>query len=385
MSGGASRAGGGTLAAILCAAAFEGTMLGITMPLVPLALEARGASATLIGLNTAAGGLGVLAMGPLLPWLVSRLGTAASMMLGAVLSALFMVCFTLTDHLAAWFVLRFLLGMGIAIPWIVSEAWINIVAGERMRGRLIGVYSTLLAAGIATGPVLLNLVGTAGSRPFLVSAGLALLIALPLLFVRGRAPAPPAHGGLSLGLLRRAPVPLAAAFIAGFGEAAIFSLLSIYGVRGGLPEGTAVLWLSGFVAGNLLLQIPLGWLADHVNRLRLLTGVTLACGVLAAALPLVTLQPVLLWPLLFAWGGLVFGVYTISLAVIGQRFGPSDITAANTTFAMLYTAGSLAGPTLAGSAMDAVGRDGLAMVLVAAFFALAPVTLLAGRRRAPDG
>jgi len=131
--------------------------------------------------------------------------------------------------------------------------------------------------------------------------------------------------------------------------------------------------LSIFTAGHMVLQLPLGWVADHIDRFRLLIclmGFTLAGAIL---LPVLSDTRWPLWILLFVWGGMVFGLYTIALALLGERFPTGELAAANALFVMVYEAGSLAGPVLAGGAMDAMGRQGMPLttgIVAAAFLAV---------------
>src|SRR6185295_10907116 len=113
----------------------------------------------------------------------------------------------------------------------------------------------------------------------------ALLVALPLLLVR-RAPAiePDAEGGFSRAILM-VPALLIGAFACGLGEQAAFSFLPIYALKAGLPAESGVLWLSAFVIGNIALQWPIGWLADHTDRRVVLVACALISAVLTAVLP----------------------------------------------------------------------------------------------------
>ena len=67
--------------------------------------------------------------------------------------------------------------------------------------------------------------------------------------------------------------------------------------------------------------------------------------------------PALLWPLLVLLGGLMGGLYTLSLALIGERFRGADLTQANTAFVMTFQLGAIVGPPYAG-AVDASARAG---------------------------
>ena len=64
-----------------------------------------------------------------------------------------------------------------------GEAWINQLAGDARRGRIIGIYAAALSAGFGTGPLVLSLTGIEGWPPFLVNAAISALAMLPLLGV----------------------------------------------------------------------------------------------------------------------------------------------------------------------------------------------------------
>ena len=66
----------------------------------------------------------------------------------------------------------------------INEALINELAVERWRGRIIGIYSAVGAAGFALGPLLLIFTGSQGMLPFIATSVIILLAGLPLFFVR---------------------------------------------------------------------------------------------------------------------------------------------------------------------------------------------------------
>jgi predicted MFS family arabinose efflux permease len=87
---------------------------------------------------------------------------------------------------------------------------------------------------------------------------------------------------------------------------------------------------------------------------------------------------------LLLWGGVTMGIYTLSLALLGERFKPGDLSAANAAYVMMYEFGGLGGPVMAGGMMDAMGRQGLplfAAIITAMYLVYAAVS----RRKAPAG
>ena len=362
-----------SLVVVFASATIAGLTFGLTIPLLSLILERDGVGTDLIGLNSAATPLAMLVIGPLMPRFIGWLGALRAMYAGIALSAVTILLLPVFPGLTAWFVLRFFLGVGSALHWVVSETWINTIAREEHRGRVMGAYTTMLALGFAGGPLLITFIGVEGWLPFLVGAGVITAAAIPLLFARGLAPPIPARPEMGLWrVLRHAPVIMAAMLICGFGDMAILTLLPLYGLHSGLDQDLSVLMLSVAILGSLVLQLPLGWLADRMDRRRLLLGCAWI-GILGpAALPFVVHHDVLLWPLLFLWGGTLAGLYTLGLTLLGERFSPAALAGASTVFIMVYEAGSIAGPVISGAAMKVWDPHGLpaVMALVCAVYVL---------------
>jgi MFS family permease len=358
-----------------------GVQAGAAMPLVPLALEHRGIDTVTIGLVEAAWGVGMIATAHRIPAIAARLGAVKLVCAALAASALLAVTFAYTTNLPLWFLLSFLMGMVGGVPWVVSEIWINLVVDEERRGRAVAVYVALMATGMAAGPLALQLVGVYGPRPFLACAALALLVALPLLPSWNSAPAiePTREGGFAR-ILLLVPALLIGALASGLGEQAAFAFLPIYALRSGVPAETGVLFLSAFVIGNIALQWPIGWLADHLDRRLVLAGCALVSAALTACLPLLDVKSHAILALLVAWGGISFAIYSVGLALLGQRFKGDDIARANTALTSIYTLGGMIGPPIAGTALDLVGRPGFGLSLAACYAVAGVGALLALRQ-----
>ena len=68
----------------------------------------------------------------------------------------------LTQNYVAYLALRFLLGAADTGVFIISETWINQMAPQRSRGRVVGLYATSAAAGFSAGPLILSVTGVEG-------------------------------------------------------------------------------------------------------------------------------------------------------------------------------------------------------------------------------
>ena len=77
-----------------------------------------------------------------------------------------------------------------------------------------------------------------------------------------------------------------------------------------------------------------------------------------ALLPLFIETP-LIWPCVFIWGAVSYGIYTMSIIELGERFTGSALVAGNAAFSLMWGVGGIAVPPLAGGAMDVIGASGL--------------------------
>jgi MFS family permease len=228
-----------------------------------------------------------------------------------------------------------------------------------------------LSAGFGIGPLLLSITGISGWTPFLANAVISALAMVPLLCAGdasrsfGRE-----HGGSPFAMFVRAPFIVGVVAVFGLYEAALMTLLPIWGVRSGMGDRMAAATLAAVYCGSILFQILVGWLSDRVSRIVALR----LCGAigLAGALALVSLHVSLpiVFGVLFVWGGVAAGIYPVALSMAGDRFRGADLVTVNAAIIMAYGLGALVGPALGGAAMDASNPQGLLWLFVVVFAGL---------------
>jgi MFS family permease len=364
-----------SLAAVFSASFGVGLIFGFQPPLMALVLQRGGASSFEIGAVTSISTVAVMLCGPLYPGAIARVGLRLSIILGIVVSTAILLLMPLLPTFQGWLVLRFVTGCALGLEWIASEIWLNTVSTNQSRGTVIGTYATVFAAGVMAGPLLLQITGTAGGRPFVIGALCLALTVVPLLLVRQTSANPVPQSRLQwLRIARAAPIVMLAALIAGLVESAYVSLLPVFGVLRGLDDRASLVLVTVFLAGNVILQLPIGRLADRLGRRRVLAGCAGVCVIGPVLLSGAIGMPWLLWPLLLLWGGTMYGFYTQGIALLGESYPPAELADANTVFVVVYCAGGIVGPSLGGFAMDCWTPNGLLV-----FLSCAPLLLGAGR------
>ena len=360
----------GVLAAIASVGIFCIAM-GLSYPLLSLILEEMGVSASMIGLNTSMTPLGMILSSPFVPRLASRYGSWFLTVACFCITAVMLFLLAVVRDLIFWFPLRFILGIAINVIFIISESWINQLAIPKIRGRIVGIYATVAAAGFALGPMILIVSSSHGWMPFILGISV-ILAALPIL-IQAKKHLPEFDGEESssvLSFLSFAPLLLFSVASAALFEQVTLSLLPIYGLRHGLSESASSLVLGTLIAGNVFIQVPIGWLADLISRRVLLIILSFTAVSGSILLPILIGGSMFLWPMLLIWGAVAYGTYTVALVELGDRFSGSALVAGCGAFSMMWGIGGTLGSPIAGIAMDILGQEGLTATLGLAFLAL---------------
>jgi MFS family permease len=159
------------LAGVMATVAIFAVAQGLTYPLLSFILEREGASAGLIGLSAAMTPLGLIAGSTLIPGLIRRLGSGFLGLGCAITAGTALALIGWTQDVVAWFPLRFTIGLAIGPLFVLSETWLIAMSPARRRGRILGIYTAVVSAGFAAGPLSLMVVGTEGWPPFLIGVG----------------------------------------------------------------------------------------------------------------------------------------------------------------------------------------------------------------------
>ncbi len=362
-------------AAVIATAAMFGLTYSLSAPLIAMNMAREGASETLIGMNAAMHAIGVLITALLLPRLVARLGPRRLILLSLAASACVLVVFGLIPNIWLWFPLRLLLGMAAEALFVVSETWINALSTENTRARAMAAYTAALALGLALGPLILSLVGAEGTLPFLIGAAISLGAVTLVIAPAVRAPPfeKPSSGN-PLRFLRLAPVAIGAITLNAAVETAGLSFLALYAIGLGWQAEDAARLMFVMMFGAIILQLPIGWLGDMVDRGKLIIGCAVLATLGAALWPFALQSEIATYALLFVWGGVFVGIYTLTLTVVGSRFSGGDLVGIYALMGLTWGAGALVGPLLAGISMQA-GTHGLAIFAAVAcgLFAVAAI------------
>jgi MFS family permease len=345
-----------------------GFALGMTYPLLSLLLEEVGVSTAMIGINAAMMPMGILLFSPVLPLLSKRFGSRYVAIGAALITALLLLAYKVFNSLEAWFIIRLLQGMSVSTLFVLSEAWVVQYAGNAHRGKIVALYGAVLSASFGAGPALVSWIGIHGWAPFVIGTAVVLLSIIPLWLVQDEAVSQVEESAVSgiFSFATKAPILLAAVGIFAVFDAATLAFLPLYGLKIGLNLSTAALALTALIVGNVFLQFPIGWLADRFSRQIVLRMCTLLTVLFAIILPY-THTGIWMWPVLILLGAAGYGVYTVSLADLGDRFSGHELVTGSAAFAVMWGVGALIGSVSGGWAMDLFGPVGLPLLVAGSY------------------
>jgi len=372
------------LIAVIASMVVVNLVYGLTLPLLSLVLDAQGISKTIIGLSIVAQASAGVVLAPLMPRLILRYGAARVMQQATLIAAVTMVALGVFQDVIAWFPMRFLLGAAAAMLWSASEAVINELVDDNWRGRIIGIYGSAGAAGFALGPLILVFTGTEGLLPFIVTAALVVAAGLPLFWLPNRESDDADSGHASLArIFRLVPHIMLLNLAYAAAVEAFIAFFPLFGIHLGLGEARSLSLLTVFALGGVVLQLPLGWLADHMRRQRLLLACLLLTMVGFAVLPQLVTLPIAGPAFAFGLGGVEGMIYALGVILLGQRFRGAELAAASVLYTGMWGAGTMLGPALVGAGMDLFGDYSLPYLIAAIYAVYLPVYFVA-RRYAPS-
>ncbi|CAM5765576.1 putative MFS-type transporter YcaD [Labrys miyagiensis] len=364
------------IASLVATGLIFGLSYGLSAPLLALCLTQLGFGESFVGANAAMHAVGVLLAAPILPRLAWRTGPKLPITAALLAAAAILALFPIAPAIWLWFPLRLALGVASETMFVMSETWLSQLSDETNRTRTMATYTAALSLGFALGPMILTVVGTQDLTPFLIAGGIALvaLLAVAMPWVRAPVFERPNHTN-PFRYLVLAPVALAATLVNAALETAGMSFLPLYAMQVGWDEQSATLLLSVLLLGAIVMQIPIGWLGDRMDRRKLVIALGIASAAGALAWPYAIAVPPLAYALLFLWGGLFVGIYTVMMSLVGSRFQGGDLVSIYAVMSVAWGVGAFLGPSTAGVAMNLL-QHGLPYFAAAACAAFTLVAIL---------
>jgi len=146
---------------------------------------------------------------------------------------------------------------------------------------------------------------------------------------------------------------------------------AVFGTQVGMTANEVALFIAMLFAGALLLQYPIGWLSDRMDRRKLIFGAA-TLGAASCAAGWMTEGGIwLLMAAAFFAGGVTTPLYALFLAYTNDSLSAEDMPAASGGLVFTFGLGAILGPLATGWAMEGFGPIAFWLVLGSTFAAIA--------------
>ena len=283
-----------------------------------------------------------------------------------------MIVVGLSQQPGTWIVMRFVSGVCIAGLYVVAESWLNQLASNENRGRLLAVYMVVTSGAFGIGQILVGQFGRSAVTAFAVAALLTSLAVVPVALSEDAAP-PPIERSASMPLrtlARLVPTGLGTCLLVGITHGALVAMGVVYATRVGLSAGEAGRFVAATAVGGVLSQWPLSAASDDLDRR--FVGVVAALHAVAASVFLLVAGPQ-------GWIGLVgmallgaasFPLYSIASAYTNDWVEPEHVNGAASQLVLIYGAGALLGPPIVSLLTAFIGDDAFPWSMVGMHIAI---------------
>lgn len=368
----------GGLGLLLIGVGLLGTLLGIRATL-------NGFATLEIGLIMGGYYAGYLLGTQFGPVVISRVGHVRAFAAFAAITAASVLSFGLWVTPGAWFVLRVISGASAVGVYMVVESWLNAQTPTALRGRVFAAYMITTLVALAIGQYLLLAYPPTGLELFALATILITLGLVPIAVVRVREPGIHELAPLHLvQLYRQSPLGAIGALVSGVVNSLFWTMTPVFAQQLSMSTAEIAVLMSATIGGGALLQYPIGHLSDRYDRRSVLVIVSLVTAAISAAAGYTVMAGLAGLPVIaFCYGGLMFSLYSISVAHTNDHLDTTQTLSATQGLLFIYGVGALTGPLLGALAMDLAGAVGLPFLGSAVLLCLGLFGVLRMLRRAP--
>ncbi|KEJ90232.1 MFS transporter [Sulfitobacter donghicola] len=320
----------------------QGTLMGIRG-------DIEGFDTFMMSIIMSAYFVGFLGGSRLAPKMIRRVGhVRVFAALASAISAV-MIIYPTFPNVVVWTLGRILIGFCFSAVYVTAESWLNNAADNSNRGKALSLYMIVQTFGIVASQALLLTAEPDGFILFIIPSILVSLAITPILLSITPTPAFETTKPMSLReLMNFSPLGCVGMFLLGGIFSAQFGMSSVYGSEAGLSVPQISTFVATFFIGAVVLQYPIGWISDRMDRRYLIIIVSII-GVVGSFMGMFLGS--VFWLLLvsaFVVGGMSNPLYSLLMAHTNDFLEHDDMVAASGGLIFINGLGAILGPMITG-------------------------------------
>ena len=343
----------------------QGSLLGIRGAL-------EGFSTLQLSIVMSAYFLGFLGGSWLAPGMIRKVGhVRVFSALGSMISAVLILYPMLLDWIS-WSAMRVLIGFCFSGIYVTAESWLNNTTSNETRGQALSAYMIVQMLGIIASQGLLSLGDPNGYGLFIIPSVLVSLAFMPLLLADTPAPTFDRITPMSFArIFKTSPLGCVGMLLTGGIFAGMFGMASVWGAKEALTIAQIAAYGAALYIGGLVLQYPVGYLSDRVDRRALIMWLAALGAVVMAVATLVELPFTAILVVALLLGGTINPLYSLLIAHTNDFLSKEEMPAASARLIFLNGFGAIFGPLASGYLMQVMDAPGYFLFLGVLFAALA--------------
>ncbi|WP_417269626.1 MFS transporter [Celeribacter sp.] len=317
------------------------------------------------------------------PWMIRRVGHVRVFAALASFISAALILFPVVTHPVAWTVLRVVLGFCFSGVYVTAESWLNNASTNEVRGKALSAYMVVQMVGIVVAQAILSQGDPSGWVLFIIPSVLVSVSFAPILL--SVTPTPPFETSKPMTLKRLykvSPLGCVGMFFMGGVFAAQMGMAAVYATQAGFTLGQISTFIAVIYIGAVMLQLPIGWISDRMDR-RVVILVVAFVGATSALAGVVfgsSLTVVLIAA--FMTGGMANPLYSLLIAHTNDYLDPDDMAASSGGLIFINGIGAVGGPVVAGYLMGMMGPNGYWVLQAVLMFLVAGYAAYRTTRRA---
>ncbi len=337
---------------------------GLQSTLLGVRGEIEGFSTLEISVVMSAYFVGFMGASRMVPDMIRRVGhVRVFAAFGSFISAVLILYPTFADPIV-WSIGRVIIGFCFCGVYITSESWLNNSVTNETRGQALSLYMIVQMVGIVASQWLLTVADPAGFVLFVIISVLVSISFAPILLSISPTPAFEHTQPMSLKkLIQTSPLGCAGMFLLGGVFAAQFGMSAVFGAQIGFSLTQISTFVSAFYVGALLLQYPIGWLSDRMDRRQLIAASALIGAVSSVAGFVAGENFVVLLIAAFMIGGMANPLYSLLIAHTNDFLEYEDMAASSGGLLFINGLGAITGPIVIGWMMDTFGAFAFFLII----------------------
>ncbi|MEK0163677.1 MFS transporter [Phaeobacter sp. JH20_36] len=320
----------------------QGTLLGVRG-------EIEGFSTLEMSFVMSAYFVGFLGGSRLAPEMIRRVGHVRVFAALASFISAVMILYPAITNPVAWMLGRVLIGFCFSGVYVTAESWLNNASDNANRGKALSLYMIVQMIGIVSAQALLLVGDPSGYETFVIASVVVSVSFAPILLSISPTPAFDRTKPMTLRqLMDASPLGCVGMFLLGGVFSAQFGMSAVYGAAAGLSLTQISIFVATFYVGAVLMQYPLGWMSDRMDRrILILFGAAVAGGAAIGAMILGADFRFLLIAA-FLIGGMTNPLYSLLIAHTNDYLDYDDMAAASGGLVFINGLGAVAGPLITG-------------------------------------